>query len=51
MEIQKGMFGLPQAGKIANDKMKLHMTKIGYDPAPIIPGLWRHQTQTVNFHY
>ena len=44
MEIQKGMYGLPQAGRIANDKLKLHLSKFGYGPAPIAPGLWRHQT-------
>ena len=30
MEVQKGMYGIPQAGKIANDKLKLHVTKFGY---------------------
>ena len=35
MEIQKGMYGLPQAGKIANDKLKLHISKFGYETAPI----------------
>ena len=29
MEIQKGMYGLPQAGKVANDKLKLHLAKFG----------------------
>ena len=32
MEIQKDMYGLPQAGKIANDKIKLHLSKFGYKP-------------------
>ena len=27
MEIQKDMYGLPQAGKVANDKLKLHLAK------------------------
>ena len=45
METQKGMYGLSQAGKIANDKLKLHMEKFGYEPAPITPDLWRHQTR------
>ena len=49
MEIQKGVYGLPQAGKIANDKLKLHMSKFGYEPAPITPGLWRHQTIPLQF--
>ena len=49
MEIQKGMYGLPQAGKIANDKLKLHLTKFVYEPSPINPGLWRHQTHPLQF--
>ena len=38
------MYRLPLAGKIANDKLKLHLAKFGYNPEPITPGLWRHQT-------
>ena len=49
MEIQKGMYGLPQVGKIANDKLKLHLAKFGYEPVPITPGLWRHQTSPLQF--
>ena len=49
MEIQKGMYGLPQAGKIANYKLKLHLEKFVYKPAPITPGLWRHQTRPLQF--
>ena len=49
MEIQKGMCGLPQSGKIENDKLKLHLEKFGYEPAPITPCLWRHQTQPLQF--
>ena len=49
MEIQKGMYGIPQAGKMANDKFKLHLAKFGYEPAPITPGLWRHQTSPLQF--
>ena len=43
------MYGLPQAGKIANDKLKIHMAKFGYNPAPITPGLWQHQTHSHQF--
>ena len=46
MEIQKGMYGLPQAGKIENDKLKLHLAKFGYEPAPITPGIWHPQFWT-----
>ena len=37
------MYGLSQSGKIANDKLKLHLAKFGYKPSPITPSLWRHQ--------
>ena len=39
IEIQKVMYGIPQAGKISNDILKLHLDKFGYYPAPITPGL------------
>ena len=48
-EIKEGMYGLPQAGKIANDKLKLHLAKFGHDPSPITPSLWRHQTYPLQF--
>ena len=43
------MYGLPQAGKIANDKLKLHLSKFGYKPAPKIPDLWLHQNRPLQF--
>ena len=43
------MYGLPQAGKIANDKLKLNLDKFGYKPAPITPVLWQHQTRPLQF--
>ena len=43
MEIQKGMYGIPQAGTIENDKLKLHLDNFVYDPEHITPGLWWHQ--------
>ena len=49
MEIQKGMYELPQVEKIANDKLKIHLSKFGYKTAPITLGLWRHQTCPIQF--
>ena len=43
------MYGLSQAGKIVNDKLKLHLAKFGYEPAPITLGLWWHQTCPLQF--
>ena len=51
METRKGMYGIPQAGKIENDKLKLHLDKFGYDPTPITPALWRHQSCPLQFHW
>ena len=49
MEIQKGMYGLPQAVNMENDKLKLHLAKFGYKPTSITPGLWRHQKRHLQF--
>ena len=46
MEIQKGMYGLPQAEKIANDKVELRLAKF---ISPITPGMWRHRTPPLKF--
>ena len=43
------MYGLPQAGKITNDKLKLHPAKFGYEPEPITSGLWQNQTHPLGF--
>jgi hypothetical protein len=34
MEIRKGTPGLKQAGRIANDRLTLHLAKYGYSPVP-----------------
>jgi len=38
------MYGLPQAGKIANDQLIKFLAPHGYRPVPITPGLWRYDT-------
>ena len=49
MKTQKGMYGLPKAAKIANDKLKINLAKFGYKPAPITSGIWRNQTFPLQF--
>ena len=44
MEIQKGMYRLPQAGRLANDQLKKHLQKYGYIHSKKTNGLWTHQT-------
>jgi hypothetical protein len=49
MEIRKGMYGLKQAGIIANQRLTKHLAKYGYEPTPRTPGLWRHTTRPITF--
>jgi hypothetical protein len=50
MEICKGMFGLPQAGILANKLVKEHFACHGYFEQPRTPGLWKHVTCPVWFN-
>ena len=43
------MYGLPKSVKIANNKLKIHIPKFEYNPAPITPGLWQNRTRPVQF--
>eukprot|EP00957_Ditylum_brightwellii_P035759 2711247-Ditylum_brightwellii.AAC.1 len=49
MEIQKGMYGLPQAGILANKLLTERLAERGYYPVQHTPGLWRHKWQPVKF--
>jgi hypothetical protein len=49
VEIQKGMYGLPQAGRLANDRLVKLLGKHGYRPVPLTPGLWKHDTNSITF--
>ena len=48
-EITKEMYGLPQAGIIAQDLLAERLAKHGYHQSKIIPGLWRHETRPTTF--
>jgi hypothetical protein len=49
VEIWKGMYGLPQAGIIANQRLEKHLAKYGYKPTYLTPGLWRQESQPITF--
>ena len=49
VEIRKGMYGLPQAGKIANDELQRQLKPHGYRPVKHTPGLWKHDTRATMF--
>jgi hypothetical protein len=48
-EIQKGMYGLPQAGIIALQLLEERLQKHGYRQSQTTPGLWKHNTCPINF--
>ena len=43
MEIRKGLYGLPQAGILANKLLQKRLTKYGYFEVIHTTGLWRHK--------
>jgi hypothetical protein len=49
VEIQRGMYGLPQAGKVANNQLVKFLSPHGYTPVPLTHRLWRHSERTVTF--
>ena len=49
VEIRKGMYGLPQAGRIANDALVPYLATHGYHQAKHTPGLFKHETRPVTF--
>jgi len=49
VEINKGMYGLPQAGRIAYDQLVEHLATYGYHPSKRTPGLWKHEWRPVSF--
>lgn len=48
-EIRRGMYGLPQAGIIANQLLKKRLAEHGYYELAHTPGLWRHEHRPVQF--
>jgi len=49
VELRKGMYGLPQAGRIANDRLVKFLAPHGYAPVPLTHGLWRHNERDIVF--
>lgn len=49
MEIRRAMYGLPQAGVLANKLLKKRLAKHGYYEVTHTPGLWRHISRPISF--
>ena len=43
------MYGLPQAGILANKLLKKRLVKFGYFELPHTPGLWKHVSRPIAF--
>jgi hypothetical protein len=49
IEIQKGMYGLPQEVILPNELLQRNLTKDGYRPKTHTHGLWTHDTRPISF--
>ena len=49
VRIERGMYGLPHAGRIANDALIAFLAPHGYHPCPLTPGLWMHDHSDTTF--
>jgi hypothetical protein len=49
VRIQKGMYGLPQAGIIAQKLLEKCLNAQGYHQSTITPGFWQHDWQPISF--
>ena len=49
IEIRRGMYGLPQAGILAEQQLTRFLTTYGYAPVRHTPGLWRHKWHPISF--
>ena len=49
VEIRKAIYGLPQAGILANQLLRQRLRPHGYYEVPHTPGLWKHTTKPTQF--
>ena len=49
MEIKRGMYGLPQAGLIAQQLLEKRLNKHGYKQSALTPGFWTHKWRPISF--
>ncbi len=49
IKVQKGMYGLPQAGILAQKLLEARLNKHGYSQSTAVSGLWTHKTHPISF--
>ena len=45
----RGMYGLPHAGLLANELLETRLNKRGYQQSKLVTGLWKHKWRPVQF--
>ena len=45
----RGMYGLPQSGLLANEILEKRLNKHGYQKIKLVPGLWKHNWLPIQF--
>ncbi len=48
-EVRHGMYGLPQAGIIAQELLEESLLAAGYSQSKITPGYWKHKWRPISF--
>ena len=49
VQINKGMYGLPQAGLIAQELLQKRLNAADYHQSKITPVFWKHKWQPISF--
>ena len=49
IQANRGMYGLPQSGLLANQLLEKRLNKHGYRQSKLVPGLWKHKTRPIQF--
>ena len=49
VQINKGVYGLAQAGLLANEILAKMLVKHVFNKKPHTPGIWRHHTKPIQF--
>ena len=49
LEIRRGMYGLPQAGILAQQLLENQLNNKGYSQDSLVPGLWTHACRPITF--
>ncbi|KAL7485958.1 hypothetical protein ACHAW6_011552 [Cyclotella cf. meneghiniana] len=49
VKVIRGMYGLPEAGLLAQELLKKCLNKHGYFQRKLIPSLWKHEIQFIQF--